>query len=137
MSISSTVENFFDPVLLPMIRRVMPNIIAQSIIGVQPMTGPAGSIFSMRPYGWPGRVLFTKDHYRHFLRVYNRRKYHHPDYITGLGYSKMRLSRRDHLANNAEVWCRDNLKTGSYVYDRGDFWFAYERDYTLFVLKWS
>jgi hypothetical protein len=35
-------------VILPLIRRVMPSIIAQDIIGVSPMTGPTGSIFAMR-----------------------------------------------------------------------------------------
>jgi S-ribosylhomocysteine lyase LuxS involved in autoinducer biosynthesis len=35
-------------VLLPIIRRTMPSIIANDIIGVQPMTGPTGLIYSMR-----------------------------------------------------------------------------------------
>lgn len=34
-------------VLLPLIRNAMPNIIANDIIGVQPMTGPVGDIFTM------------------------------------------------------------------------------------------
>lgn len=36
------------PLLLPIIRNVMPNIIAQDIVGVSPMTGPSGSIFAWR-----------------------------------------------------------------------------------------
>lgn len=43
------VDQKFDPVLLPIIRRVMPNIIAHDIVGVQPMMGPTGSIFTMQP----------------------------------------------------------------------------------------
>ena len=39
----------YDPVLLSLVRRAMPNLIAQSILGVQPMTGPTGSIFGLRP----------------------------------------------------------------------------------------
>lgn len=35
-------------VILPIIRRVMPNIIAQDIIGVQPMTAPSASIFALK-----------------------------------------------------------------------------------------
>ena len=35
-------------VILPIIRRVMPTIIAQDIIGVSPMTGPVADIFSLR-----------------------------------------------------------------------------------------
>lgn len=38
----------FDPVIIPIIRRVMPNIIAQDIIGVSPMTGPISDIFTLR-----------------------------------------------------------------------------------------
>lgn len=38
-----------DPnVIIPIIRRMMPSIIASEICGVQPMTGPAGSIFSLK-----------------------------------------------------------------------------------------
>ena len=39
----------FDPVLISLIRRSMPNLIAYDICGVQPMTGPTGLIFAMRP----------------------------------------------------------------------------------------
>ena len=35
-------------VILPIIRRVMPTVIANEILGVQPMTGPVGSIFSLK-----------------------------------------------------------------------------------------
>jgi len=38
----------FDPVLISLIRRAMPNLIAYDICGVQPMTGPTGLIFAMR-----------------------------------------------------------------------------------------
>ena len=38
----------FDPVLISMIRRSMPNLIAFDIMGVQPMNGPSGLIFAMR-----------------------------------------------------------------------------------------
>lgn len=38
----------FDPVLISMVRRAMPNLIAYDICGVQPMTGPTGLIFAMR-----------------------------------------------------------------------------------------
>ena len=38
----------FDPVLISLIRRAMPNLIAYDICGVQPMSGPTGLIFAMR-----------------------------------------------------------------------------------------
>jgi hypothetical protein len=40
---------YADPVLISMIRRAMPNLIAYDVCGVQPMTGPTGLIFAMRP----------------------------------------------------------------------------------------
>jgi len=41
------VENF-DPVLISLIRRSMPNLVAYDLAGVQPMNGPTGLIFAMR-----------------------------------------------------------------------------------------
>ena len=38
----------YDPILISLIRRAMPNLIAYDICGVQPMTGPTGLIFAMR-----------------------------------------------------------------------------------------
>ena len=38
----------FDPVLISLIRRSMPNLIAYDVAGVQPMSGPTGLIFAMR-----------------------------------------------------------------------------------------
>ncbi len=43
----SAVDNY-DPVLISLVRRAMPNMIAYDICGVQPMTGPTGLIFAMR-----------------------------------------------------------------------------------------
>ncbi|NDH48950.1 MAG: ATP-binding protein [Proteobacteria bacterium] len=40
--------DIFDPVLISLVRRAMPNLIAYDICGVQPMTGPTGLIFAMR-----------------------------------------------------------------------------------------
>ena len=38
----------FDPVLISLIRRSMPNLVAYDLAGVQPMNGPTGLIFAMR-----------------------------------------------------------------------------------------
>ena len=43
----ASVDNF-DPVLISLIRRSMPNLIAYDVAGVQPMNGPTGLIFAMR-----------------------------------------------------------------------------------------
>ena len=40
----------YDPVLISLVRRSMPNLIAYDVMGVQPMTMPTGLIFAMRSY---------------------------------------------------------------------------------------
>ena len=44
---TANVQNW-DPVLISLVRRAMPNLIAYDIVGVQPMTGPTGLVFAMR-----------------------------------------------------------------------------------------
>ncbi len=46
-STGASVDNW-DPVLISLVRRAMPNLIAYDICGVQPMTGPTGLIFAMK-----------------------------------------------------------------------------------------
>ena len=43
----ASIDNW-DPILISLVRRAMPNLIAYDICGVQPMTGPTGLIFAMR-----------------------------------------------------------------------------------------
>jgi hypothetical protein len=38
----------YDPILISLVRRALPNLMAYDIAGVQPMTGPTGLIFAMR-----------------------------------------------------------------------------------------
>ncbi|SUZ88739.1 uncharacterized protein METZ01_LOCUS41593 [marine metagenome] len=40
--------DIYDPVLISLVRRAMPNLVAYDVCGVQPMTGPTGLIFAMR-----------------------------------------------------------------------------------------
>ena len=43
----ANIDNW-DPILISLVRRSMPNLIAYDICGVQPMTGPTGLIFALR-----------------------------------------------------------------------------------------
>ena len=52
---SGTTANW-NPVLIALVRRAMPNLMAYDICGVQPMTGPTGLIFAMK-----SRFQTTKD----------------------------------------------------------------------------
>ena len=61
----------FDPVMIGLIRRAMPNLMAYDICGVQPMTGPTGLIFAMRStYDGPdsgAEALFNEPDVTHSL----------------------------------------------------------------------
>ena len=46
-STGSGISNW-DPILISLVRRAMPNLVAYDICGVQPMTGPTGLIFAMK-----------------------------------------------------------------------------------------
>ena len=43
-----TVGQSFDPILISMVRRSMPNLIAYDIAGVQPMSAPTGLVFALK-----------------------------------------------------------------------------------------
>lgn len=45
---TTSIQNF-DPILISLVRRAMPNLIAYDIGGVQPMSGPTGLIFAIKP----------------------------------------------------------------------------------------
>jgi hypothetical protein len=52
---SATNLKGFDPILISLVRRSMPNLIAYDLCGVQPMTGPTGLIFALKSkYGTQG-----------------------------------------------------------------------------------
>lgn len=59
----------YDPILISLVRRAMPNLMAYDLAGVQPMTGPTGLIFAMRTrYGKGGtgpEALFNEANTAH------------------------------------------------------------------------
>ena len=50
----------YDPILIGLVRRAMPNLMAYDICGVQPMTGPTGLIFAMRSVYGNTRIQGTE-----------------------------------------------------------------------------
>lgn len=48
ISVDSNAIQKYDPILIGLVRRAMPNLMAYDVCGVQPMTGPTGLIFAMR-----------------------------------------------------------------------------------------
>ena len=53
--------NNFDPVLISLVRRSMPQLIAYDVAGVQPMTAPTGLIFAMRAKDGAGAEVFYNE----------------------------------------------------------------------------
>jgi hypothetical protein len=47
-SVSAAGVSNYDPILISLVRRALPNLMAYDVCGVQPMTGPTGLIFAMR-----------------------------------------------------------------------------------------
>ena len=45
----ASVDNY-DPILISLVRRALPNLMAYDVAGVQPMTGPTGLIFAMKSH---------------------------------------------------------------------------------------
>ena len=50
-----------DPVLISLVRRAMPNLIAYDVAGVQPMSGPTGLIFAMKARVGDGTPIIKTD----------------------------------------------------------------------------
>ena len=48
IAVDSAAIQKYDPILIGLVRRAMPNLMAYDVAGVQPMTGPTGLIFAMR-----------------------------------------------------------------------------------------
>jgi len=98
-----------DPrIMIPMIRNVMPNLIAHQITGMKPMTIPSGhSLMDL-----------------YFPKTYNK-KYWPYQYV---------ITQNSH---DAERWCWARFK-GRYWSNYGrKFVFKREKDAVLFALRWA
>lgn len=124
----------FDPVIMPIIRRVWPTLIAQSIIGVQPMTAPFS--FTHR-YNYALRDLISVNNeiYKHFLRLNNRKKQVRCSELSAAGYPSIQV--KDIRSNNYTDWCNTQFGTNAWIENSGVFWFRDEKDATLFRLTWE
>lgn len=111
-------------VFIPMIRRAVPSMIANSIIGVQPMTGPAGHIFTIKNRLGQGKIVVLKNE----DSTYAGRT----DY--GVQINSWAILSNDLM--DMVQWSIDTF--GQCVtYSENEIWFAREADRTLFLLRWS
>jgi len=106
-----------NSVIIPLIRKVYPAIVANSIVGVQPMT--------TIPEISPG-VLQTREE---LFNIY--------PYIAQRHVSLWDLGFPSELLNQMTEWCTTTLPSGSWHYLTGNFYFYSENDRTMFVLKFG
>jgi hypothetical protein len=81
-------------------------------------------------------IKFTKAHYQHFVRLYNRKRYHSAAEIIAAGYTHVKTKWSWDIAADDFVWCTQNLKQGSFVTYGNHFYFACESDAVLFKMHW-
>ena len=113
-------------ILMPIIRQVYPALIAQSIVGVQPMTDSVGEIFTMRASYKP------QSKYK-----FSRAKWYEAEFwdLSALPDTSLK-SKSD--------WCKEQFGPHPKNPDAWSRWyishtkiyFRDEKDYTMFVLRW-
>jgi hypothetical protein len=111
-----------QPIIMPIIRQVTPTLLANSILGVQPITGPVGEIFTVKS------KIVSVPKYK-----FSRAKWYEADH----GYD-------DYDAIIA--WCTEHFGPRPKRPDAWTRWydihidrirFRDEKDYAWFVLRWS
>lgn len=123
-----------DQVLLSIIRRTYSSILAQQIIGVQPLTSPSGKIFTMRPSSFD----FQNAYYKYFLRLNNRRKYQ-----TRLDFEKANYPFI--ILNNISViyksewkkWMNNSIGEHRYFRIQDRLYFDNKDSIVLYHMMWS
>lgn len=99
--------------IMQIIKNVSPNLIAQQITGVQPMTKSAGGLFNAKHI---------------YYKSYNKKYWPHQ-------YSLTRLSYNSSMAE-IEKWCWDHFKSRHWQSCQGMFVFKRSEDAIMFKLRW-
>jgi hypothetical protein len=136
-------------VIMPAIRRVMPNIIANDILGVQPMTGPVGQIFGQVARYSTAKSRYAtmnKAGYKQFLRLNDRKRRQYESDFVKAKYPYhdvprdyyVRLMRADGAQSMLD-WL-EAMMPHSHVLFAGfqpRIYFENENDRLMFILRWS
>jgi hypothetical protein len=135
-SIPVEVGMMFDPVLLSIVRKTMPNIIARDIIGVSPMRGPIIDDIFNRP-----RIKMSKAQYKQFLRLNDRKGHQHENDFLKAKYPYHDKPNSYITTSDRSIvdWLDMNMPD-RYVYMSGwtpRIFFENEQLKILFLLRWS
>jgi hypothetical protein len=110
--------------LLPVIRRVLPTLIAQDIVGVQPMDMDISSLY---PHQMRMKRINTT-----YKGIKNLAKY------LNKNYWPYQYTINNQTTNiEVERWCYDNFKCRYWRSLYGVYAFKREADYSMFLLRWS
>ena len=114
-----TITVMGQPVLLPMIKQFTPQLLAQSIIGVQPMTSDVGGIFALKA---------PKPKYK-----FSRAKWYVAEYnwVNQVEVVEWCTEQFGPHPENPDAWSRWNHKWQDRIQFRD------EREYNWFILRWS
>lgn len=107
--------------LIPMLRKIVPAVVAQEIVSVQPM-----------------QINMSLDVYE--KPIHGARYYCVEVKGWGLGWTDMENWAKATYGEPGEVWPQDNFlwpEAPRWVMNNRTFWFRKESDRTLFILKWS
>ena len=100
-----------DPrLMIPILRTALPNLMAQQIVGVQPMTGMTGKIFN-----------------KSYLDIHQNKRYWPYKIVINDWYE----------ISTAERFCYDNFKSRNWRNVTRYFYFKNQHDATLFTLRWG
>ena len=126
-----------DQTLISVIRRVYPQIIANDIIGAQPMTGSFSQIFRTRyDPAYQERYAVPKELYSNFLRLNNRRKTQSLNDFKVAKYSGISVD-WDHQVNERIKWLDENIGEGKYFYVNHTLFFCDEKYKAMYLLRWA
>lgn len=118
----------------------VPNFTPNQIMGVQPMAGSTGQIYSMRyEYTYIGARPVDPNIYKYFLRLNNRRRTQSDQDFADAGY---------HFVHNisgkntgyAYKWCQQQFGEWGFHYPvggKGKWWFCQPQDAMMFELTWG
>ncbi len=111
--------NEFAKIFIPMIRKIVPTVIAQDIIGVQPMSDTEMKVGE----GW-----------------YEEGKYFY--WVSPPASIGMIFAYGSALENDCYRWCQETFgecgnKDGIWFYVASKYYFSREEDRTMFIMRWS
>ena len=137
-----TTNTPFNPVLLSMIRQVMPTIVAQSIIGVQLMRGAGNLVGYARSRDKQG-VKVTKQQYNEFLRLNNRKRTQSRAELDRAGYPSVVIDLPiDDLPywgasyDQVDAWLTEQLGPHKFISIYSRYWFTNSNDAMVAKMGW-